>query len=93
MRQADSTESGNLLSILRNVIFFIALYLYFIGWLYAYYVFSHFGISLDSVDIPFYYFFVYSYSVIIKNMLWIIGILILIILINLIPSRWSASKL
>lgn len=34
------------------------------GWTYAFYLFNHFGISLNSIEIPFYYFFVYSYSVI-----------------------------
>lgn len=87
MAKIDSAETNELLSILRNVIFFIAIYLYFIGWLFAYYLFYHFGISLNSVDIPFYYFFVYSYSVFVDKLLWFIGALILIIMINLIPSK------
>lgn len=51
------------LSNLKNVVLIVALYLYFAGWLHAYYFFQQFGVSLHSVDIPVYYFFIYSFSV------------------------------
>jgi hypothetical protein len=60
--QGSSTQP-ELFSVLKNVVFIFALYLYFAGWLHAYYFFQQFGISLSSVDIPVYYFFIYSYSV------------------------------
>ncbi len=50
--------------IIANIFFLIAVYLYFIGWIYTYYFLDHFNISFNTIDIPFYYFFVYSYSVI-----------------------------
>lgn len=45
----------------RNWIFIFAIYSYFTGWVYAYYLFSHFGLSLNAVEIPAYYFFMYAY--------------------------------
>jgi hypothetical protein len=60
----DSGGNQDMLAILRNVILIQSIYIYFMGWTYAFYLFNHFGISLNSVDIPFYYYFAYSYSVI-----------------------------
>lgn len=60
----SSSKSGDVFSTLRNLLLLIAIYLYFIGWTYVYYYYSHFGISLHSLDIPVYYFFAYSNSVI-----------------------------
>jgi hypothetical protein len=68
----DSVEKSDSLTILRNLIFFVAIYLYFIGWTYSYYLYSHFGVSLYSLDIPFYYFFIYSYSVVFSNSWWFV---------------------
>lgn len=85
MEKDDSVGNRDLLAILRNVIFIIAIYFYFIGWTYAFYLFNHFGISLNSVDIPFYYFFVYSYSVI-TDISAIIAVVTALILIYLITS-------
>jgi hypothetical protein len=73
--EKDRNENHDLLSLLRNVIFIIAVYIYFVGWIYAFYLFEHFGIALNSVDIPFYYFFVYAYSVIITNPIAVIIII------------------
>lgn len=79
MKNAESAENYDLLEILRFLFFVIAIYLYFIGWIYAHYFFHYFGISLNSVDIPFYYFFVYSYTVIFN----VIGGMILVVVILL----------
>ncbi len=39
----------------------LAIYCYFAGWVYTYHLFSHFGLTLSAIDIPVYYFFMYSY--------------------------------
>jgi hypothetical protein len=80
----DSFGSQETFSILRNVIFIAAIYCYFTGWTYSFYLFNHFGISINSVDIPFYYFFIYSYSVItnISAIIAIIATPIVILLVN-----------
>lgn len=80
----DSFGSQEIFAILRNVIFIAAIYFYFIGWTYSFYLFNHFGISINSVDIPFYYFFIYSYSVItnISAIVAIVATPIVILLVN-----------
>src|SRR2546426_8070906 len=47
--------------IVRTGLLILSIYAYFAGWLYAFYFFDHLGLSLNSIDIPAYYFFVYSY--------------------------------
>src|SRR3990172_3488360 len=73
--------SADLFSIIRNLVLLIAIYCYFIGWLYAYYLFYAFGISLNAVDIPFYYFFMYSYSVLANPLKMLVLIIVAILLL------------
>ena len=61
--QPESPDDRDIFSILTNLVLLISVYLYFSGWLYAYYLFLHFGVSLHSVDIPVYDYIIYSYSV------------------------------
>ena len=56
-------EAPPLSPVLRDVAIIVGAYLYFTGWLYAYYFFEGFGVALNIVDIPVYYFFIYSYNV------------------------------
>lgn len=64
MLPAAPKEKSPLLTTLKEAAFFVAIYLYFTGFVYIYYFYEHFGISLNSIEVPFYYFFVYSYNVI-----------------------------
>lgn len=59
-----SKEKDGLLATLKEVTFFVAIYLYFTGFIYVYYFYDHFGIPVRAVDTPVYYFFVYSYNVV-----------------------------
>lgn len=59
----ETGQPKSTLEIVRNSAFIVGFYLYFIGWVYVYWLYSHFGISFTSLDIPVYYFFVYSYAV------------------------------
>jgi hypothetical protein len=65
----SNNTSGNLtpLSRIRDLAFFFAAYLYFIGFVFQHYLYAHFGIPVVSLQIPFYYFFVFSYTVITKH--------------------------
>jgi hypothetical protein len=63
MTPAPPENRISLLTALKEVSFFVAIYLYFTGFIYIYYFFDSFGISIRSVDTPVYYFFVYSYNV------------------------------
>ncbi len=58
----------------RILILLAAIYCYFAGWIYAYHLFAHFGLSFSAVDIPPYYFFVYSYFVLPRASFTSVGI-------------------
>ena len=49
---------------LRDFVVIAAITLYFTGWLYIHSFYNIFGLSSLSLEIPFHYFFVYSYLVI-----------------------------
>lgn len=57
--ETKPTFSSNL----KEIAFFIAIYLYFIGFTYVYYYYEEFGISLRALETPVYFFFVFSYNV------------------------------
>lgn len=83
-------EITNLFSVLKNLILIVAVYLYFTGWIYLYRLYDHFGISFGSIDIPFYYFFIYSYSVIsdwVALTIIIITIILIYLFISLRPRK------
>jgi hypothetical protein len=69
---AQAQDKKTLLSTMKEVTFFVAIYLYFIGFIYIYYFYDSFGIPLRSIDTPVYYFFVYSYNVMagLQEMTW-----------------------
>ncbi len=56
-------NQSDVLTAIRNAILFVAIYSYFVGWVYQYYFLRHFGVSLSIVEPSFQSFFVYSYSV------------------------------
>jgi hypothetical protein len=56
-------EKKTLLSTLKEITFFVAIYLYFMGFVYISSFYDNFGIPLRSLDTPVYAFFVYSYNV------------------------------
>lgn len=62
MGDADP-QKKTLLSTLKEVTFFVAIYLYFTGFVYISTFYDCFGIPLRSLDTPVYDFFVYSYNV------------------------------
>lgn len=72
MKNEGESTGRYLSATLRDLVLIIGVYLYFIGWTYSYYLLKHFGISLSSLDIQFYYFFVYSYAVIMNLTMLII---------------------
>ena len=55
---------GEVLTLARDLTLFMAATMYFLGFVYQYYYFSSLGVSLGQLQIPVYYFFVYSYGVI-----------------------------
>jgi hypothetical protein len=55
-------EKQDLVVIIRNNILIFAIYLYFAGWTFAYKYYADLGIQITSLDVPVYYFFIYSFS-------------------------------
>jgi hypothetical protein len=55
-------KAGGLFSALKDVIPVLAVYSFFAGWIYAYAFFKAFRVPVSSLDIPFQYFFMYSFS-------------------------------
>ncbi len=70
-------------------------YLYFTGWCYAYFYYDGFGVNIYALDIPFYFFIVYSFPVIIDylSILLIILIIFLIFLIKFLLKNNINAKL
>ena len=95
----ETFPGGNkqLLTITRDVVLFIAIYLYFTGWVYANFFFKHFGISLTSLDINYLYFFIYSYPVLSDNGWFFMGVGLLITILLLVRKlsgrQWGSFAL
>lgn len=56
----NQQEMKDMLYLIRNAVIIVAIYLYFIGWVYINSMYRVFSIDLHSLDIPIHYFFVYS---------------------------------
>jgi|GEM_PF-2476807 len=64
MANTDSSKRIESLLQFGNIIFVIAIYLYFIGYIFNYWFLRYFGIAFQSVDVQFHHMFIYSYSTI-----------------------------
>lgn len=84
-----AAENGKpeMASIAKNAIFVLAIYAYFAGWVYSYFLYNHFGIPLTSVEIPVYFFFIYSYSVI-SNWWIALACAFIVIIVYLMAIYW-----
>ena len=93
-RNGSKKESGerDFLSTLKNTVFVIAVHLYFAGWIYNFYLYKHFGINLGSLNIPFYYFFVYSFTVIYLKLFWFIGIAMVLVLLLAVTEKYRRAR-
>lgn len=67
---AAQQDKPQFLPTLKEAAFFAAVYLYFAGYVYIYYYYNSFGISLNALDIPIYYFFVYAFNVFVSLKRW-----------------------
>jgi hypothetical protein len=84
-----ASRQPEFLSVVKDVVLVFALYLYFAGWLHAYYFFQQFGVSLNSVDIPVYYFFIYSFSVFLTFWGFVVLVVVIISLTLAVKGRPS----
>lgn len=60
--EQEKPKPDGLFSALKDVLPVLAIYSYFAGWIYAYSFFKAFRVPVSSLDIPFQYFFMYSFS-------------------------------
>ncbi|MEO8763609.1 MAG: hypothetical protein ABI416_04945 [Ginsengibacter sp.] len=87
---------GETLKIIRDLTIIIAIYLYFIAWVYVHFYYQQFGISTDAIRIDYNSYLMYSYNVIIsaRFMSWIEGYFFAAVLIFLflLLLRWLSGK-
>lgn len=60
----EEENKTNITTISPIIVLEVATLLYFLGWMYLYYFLENFQISIISIDIPFHYFFIYSFATI-----------------------------
>lgn len=94
-------NKSSFLTALKEVTFFVAIYLYFTGFIYIYFFYDHFGIPLRVVEIPVYYMFIYSYNVVwnfreirwamfmSKELLWVWLITLYFLLLLSTIRKWT----
>jgi hypothetical protein len=61
------SEDKSLLSIIATPVLIldvIAIFLFYLGWAYTYYLYYDFGVNVSALNIPLYYFFIYALPVI-----------------------------
>lgn len=87
--KASDDAPKKMLTVLRDVTFFIAVYLYFAGWLYAYYYFGAFGLSLRVLDQPLYTVFIYAFTVAAEGLWFLLALSIIMIILELFVRRYE----
>ena len=63
MTTAQPQPSNTFLALLSTVIPMIAGYSYFAGWMYLYFFYDAFGVSLLTLDFPFHFYLIYSFTI------------------------------
>jgi hypothetical protein len=59
----EESRASNLLAVSGGIIAIATAYLYFVGFIYSYFFFDRFGVSLESLGLSSQYYLVHSYSV------------------------------
>ena len=84
LQLSDFKES---IAIFRDLIIFFAIISYFMGWVYLNQYLGHFGLYLANIDIPFHYYFIFSYPPVfeaIHDPTWSDGLKLLILAISIL---------
>jgi hypothetical protein len=69
----------------------IAIFLFYIGWAYTYYLYYDFGVNVSALNIPLYYFFIYALPVIYGSVFYF-SLAVLIPLVVIIIIKLSARR-
>lgn len=93
-RQLQLSDFKESVTIFRDLIIFFAIISYFMGWVYLNEYLSHFGLYLANLDIPFHYYFIFSYPPMLEAIsepTWSDGIyaLVIIVMISLTVAAYK----
>ncbi len=87
---------GDTLKVIRDFTIVLAIYLYFIAWVYVHFYYQQFGISTDAVRIDHNSYLMYSYNVVTSSRFinWAKGyfLIILILMVLFMLIRWLSAK-
>jgi len=78
---------------IRNLTFIIAIYAYFAGFIYIYFLYENFGINIRLLNIPIYFYFVYSFNVVMTNIPVMIILFFLILLMTFLSKIGKCKTL
>lgn len=77
-----------LLSLLKDALVPLGIYAYFTGFIYIYYFYNRLGISLSAVDVPFYYFFLFSFNVLRAHFFAVMASVLAVIGAFTLAAKW-----
>lgn len=87
---------GETLKVIRDFTIILAIYLYFIAWVYVHFYYQQFGISTDAVRIDYNSYLMYSYNVVTSSRFisWMKGclLIILFLIVIIVLIRWLSAK-
>ncbi|MGF6870621.1 hypothetical protein [Paraburkholderia sp. MM5477-R1] len=90
---SESDNKSDFSAYLTGSALLFGAYFYFISWMHLYFYYRELGISLMSLDIPIYYFLVYSYSAInVPSKTTYIIVFLVILFFTILDRRWSWDK-
>ncbi len=76
---------GDALKTIRDFTIILAIYLYFIAWVYVHFYYGQFGISTDAIHIDYNSYLIFSYNVVTSSqflswLLWVVIIIVVLII-------------
>jgi hypothetical protein len=63
----QSDDTASIWDVLKNLVTYLGIYLFFIGWTYLYYYFNGFGIALNNVEVSFTSYYLYGFNSLIHS--------------------------
>lgn len=84
---------GEILKVIRDLTIIIAIYLYFIAWVYVHFYYQQFGISTNAVKIDYNSYLMYSYNVLTSSTFisWLNWFCLIVLLFLLV--KWMFAKI
>lgn len=60
-------DAASIWDVLKNLVTYLGIYLFFIGWTYLYFYFNGFGIALNNVEVSFASYYLYGFNALIHS--------------------------